>query len=98
MDTSYFSRTDILHRLHHVHDLHTSQVIEQPVQIGYLPGHLPCLVSLHLIDQRLTHQSYDQPVALDGAHALFQLEQDLVLVLDVAALCLPIGERGGLGP
>ena len=49
---------------------------------------------LGLGDQRLTHQAYDQVVALDGAHALLQLEQDLVLVLDVAALRLPIGERG----
>ena len=52
---------------------------------------------LGLGDQRLTHQAYDQAVALDGAHALLQLEQDLVLVLDVAALRLP-SERGGLGP
>ena len=52
---------------------------------------------LGLGDQRLTHQAYDQVVALDGAHALLQLEQDLVLVLDVAALRLP-SERGGLGP
>eukprot|EP00964_Phaeocystis_antarctica_P028398 scaffold16014_cov62-Phaeocystis_antarctica.AAC.3 len=48
---------------------------------------------LHLIGQRLTHQAYDQAVALDGAHALLQLAQDLVLVLDVAVLRLPIGEE-----
>ena len=52
---------------------------------------------LRLSDQRLMHQANDQAVALDGAHALLQLAQDLVLVLDVAALRLPIGERSGLG-
>ena len=72
----------------------TSQVIEQLVQIV----DLPCMRRLRLSDQRLTHQANDQAVALDGAHALLQLEQDLVLVLDVAALCLPIGEGGGSGP
>ena len=55
-----------------------------------------------MIAQRLAHQADDQPVALDGAHALahalLQLEQDLVLVLDVTALRLSIGERGGSGP
>lgn len=54
---------------------------------------LPCLRRLCLSGQRLTHQVNDQPVALDGTHAMLQLAQDLVLVLDVAALCLPIGEE-----
>ena len=75
------------------HRTHSFQASQHPVQVE----HLPCLVSLRLIDQRLTHQADDQPVALDGAHALLQLAQDLVLVLDVAALCLPIRERRGLG-
>ena len=48
---------------------------------------------LRLSEQRLTHQADDQPVALDGAHALLQLAQDIILVLDIAALCLPIGKR-----
>ena len=52
---------------------------------------------LRLSEQRLTHQAYDQPVALDGAHTLLQLEQDLVLVLDIAAFRLPIGEGSGSG-
>ena len=73
------------------HRLQQSQVIEQVVQALGLPG----MRRLGLGDQRLTHQAYDQAVALDGAHALLQLEQDLVLVLDVAALRLPDGERGG---
>eukprot|EP00964_Phaeocystis_antarctica_P107388 scaffold72114_cov58-Phaeocystis_antarctica.AAC.6 len=67
--------------------------IEQPVQALALP----CLVSRRLSDQRLTHQAYDEAIALDGAHALLQLEQDLVLVLDVAALRLRVGERGPCG-
>ena len=53
---------------------------------------LPCLRRLCLSGQRLTHQAHDQPVALDGAHAMLQLAQDLVLVLDVAARRLPIEE------
>ena len=48
---------------------------------------------LHFICQRLTHQAYDQLVALDGAHALLQLAQDGVLVLNVEALCLPVERR-----
>ena len=75
------------------HRLQKSQVIEQLAQTLELPG----MRRLGLGDQRLTHQAYDQAVALDGAHALLQLKQDLVLVLDVAALRLP-SERGGLGP
>ena len=74
--------------------LHTSPVIEQAVQVVLLSF----MHRLHLIGQRLTHQAYDQAVALDGTHALLQLEQDLVLVLDIATLCLPIGEKGGSGP
>ena len=70
------------------------KLIEQAVQVVLLSF----MHRLHLIGQRLTHQAYDQAVALVGAHALLQLEQDLVLVLDVAALCLPIGEGGGSGP
>ena len=74
--------------------LHTSQAIQQPVQAG----HLPCLVGLRLVDQRLMHQADDQPVALDGAHALLELEQDGLLVRGVAALRLPMytnaSERG----
>ena len=76
------------------HRTHSFQASQHPVQVE----HLPCLVGLRLIDQRLTHQADDQPVALDGAHALLQLAQDLVLVLDVAAFRLPIGERCSSGP
>ena len=58
-----------------------------------------CLRRLRLSDQRLTHQADDQPVALDGAHALLQLEQDGVLVSGVAALRLPIvGMSAAQGP
>ena len=66
-----------------------SQVIEQLVQMV----ELPCMRRLRLSDQRLTHQAYDQLVALDGAHALLQLAQDGVLVLNVEALCLPVERR-----
>lgn len=55
---------------------------------------LPCLRRLRLIEERLTHQADDQPVALVGAHAMLELIEDLVLVLDVAALRLRIGRRG----
>ena len=48
--------------------------------------------SLRLSGQCLTHQAHDQPVALDRAHAVLELAQDLVLVLNVAALRLPIEE------
>ena len=78
------------HAPHAFDRLHTSQAIEQPVQALALP----CLVSRRLSDQRLAHQAYDEAVALDGAHALLQLEQDLVLVFDVAALRLRVGKRG----
>ena len=64
--------------------------IEQLVQIV----DLLCMLRLRLSDQRLTHQAYDETVALDGAHALLQLAQDVVLVLDVSALCLPNRTRG----
>ena len=60
----YIARTDTPHRLH------TSQAIEQAVQVVGLPG----MRRLHLVGHRLTHQAYDQAVALDGAHALLQLE------------------------
>ena len=85
--------------------VNASHLIQQPCQAFELPCSGRCLRCggrrvrrLRLSDQRLTHQADDQPVALDRAHALLQLVQDLVLVLDVAALRLPIGERGGSGP
>ena len=56
---------------------------------------LPCLRRLRLIEERLTHQADDQPVALVGAHAMLELIEDLVLVLDVAALRLYGLEGGG---
>ena len=71
------------------------QVIEQLVQIV----DLPCMRRLRLNDQRLTHQANDEAVALVGAHALLQLEQDGVLVSGVAALRLPIvGMSAAQGP
>ena len=77
--------------------VNTSHLIQQPCQAFELPCSGRCLRCggrrvrrLRLSDQRLTHQADDQPVALDGAHALLQLEQDGVLVLDVAAPRLPM--------
>ena len=80
--------------------VNTSHLIQQPCQAFELPCSGRCLRCggrrvrrLRLSDQRLTHQADDQPVALDGAHALLQLEQDGVLVLDVAALRLSVRWR-----
>ena len=76
-------------------DRSPAHITGQPALVSVQAGHLPCLVGLRLIDQRLTHQADDQAVALVEAHALLQLAQDLVLVLDVAAFRLSIGERVG---
>ena len=75
-----------------------SHLIQQPCQAVELPCGGRCLRGLRLSEQRLAHQANDQLIALDGAHALLQLEQDLVLVLDVAAFRLPTIEGGGSGP
>ena len=78
--------------------MQASHSIQQPSQVVELPCGGRCLRGLRLSEQRLAHQANDQLIALDGAHALLQLVQDLVLVLDIAAFRLPIGERCGLGP
>ena len=70
-----------------------SASVPQAVQVVGLPG----MRRMHLTGQCLTHQAYDQAVALVGAHTLLQFEQDGVLVFDVEALRLPVGEKGPKG-